>query len=164
MARKRIKLEEQAISEIRIADTDSESGDEAGDVEEYFEEKDGRRRQQPASAEVEPQVATSGRLPNRGLPQGRNTNIHPFVGPAKCVEKSEAPHINKDSSPLYVLFLFFTEIFHLLVEQTNVYDQQHLGRQAGPSRRPPDITLPVIRTFVALALQMGHTLKDTLHD
>jgi hypothetical protein len=29
---------EQAISEILIADTDSESGDEAGDVEEYFEE------------------------------------------------------------------------------------------------------------------------------
>jgi hypothetical protein len=40
MARKKIKLEEQAISEILIADTNSESGDEAGNVEEYFEELD----------------------------------------------------------------------------------------------------------------------------
>ena len=26
--------------------------------------------------------------------------IHPFDGPAKGLENSEAPHINKDSSPL----------------------------------------------------------------
>jgi hypothetical protein len=28
----------------------------------------------------------------------------------------------------------------------------------------PDITLPDMITFIALALQMGHDLKDTLHD
>ena len=63
--------------------------------------------------------------------------------------------------------LFFTEIFHLLVEQTNIYYQQHLdgqAGQAGPSCRLPDITLPDMMTFVALALQMGHELKDKLHD
>jgi hypothetical protein len=65
-------------------------------------------------------------------PQGRNTNIHLFVNLVKDVKKSEAPHINKDSLPLSVL-MFFTEIFHLLVEWTNVYYQQHLDRQAGPS-------------------------------
>jgi len=70
------------------------------------------------------------------------------------VKKSEAPHINKDSSPLSVLMLFLTEIFHLLVEQTNVYHQQHLDSQAGPSRRLPDITLLDMMTFVAFALQM----------
>jgi len=80
------------------------------------------------------------------------------------VKKSEAPHINKDSSPLSVLLFLFTEIFHLLVEQTNVYYQQHLDGQAGPSRRLPDITLPDMMIFVALALQMGHELKETLHD
>jgi len=80
------------------------------------------------------------------------------------VKKSEAPHINKDSSPLSVLILFFTEIFHLLVEQTNVYYQQCLDRQARPSRQLPDITLPDMMTFIALALQMGNELKDTLHD
>jgi len=80
------------------------------------------------------------------------------------VKKSEAPLINKDSMPLSVLILFFTEIFHLLVEQTNVYYQQYLDRQAGPSRRLPNITLPDMMTFAALALQMGHELKDTVHD
>jgi hypothetical protein len=60
--------------------------------------------------------------------------------------------------------LFFTEIFHLLVEQINVYYQQHLDRQAGPSRQLPDIALPYMMTFVALALQMGHELKDISHD
>ena len=60
--------------------------------------------------------------------------------------------------------LFFTQIFQLLVDQTNLYHQQHLDRQAGPSRRLPDVTLPDIMTFTALALQMGHNLQDTLHD
>ena len=135
MAWKKIKLGEEAISEILVADTNSESGSEASDFEDYLEEEEEenpQQQQQQASAQVETQAATSGRLPTWGLPQGRNTNIHPFVSPAKGVKKSEAPHINKDSSPLSVL-MFFTEIFHLLVEQTNVYYQQHLDGQAGPS-------------------------------
>ena len=40
MDRKKIKLEEEAISEILVADTDSESGAEASNVEDYFEEKE----------------------------------------------------------------------------------------------------------------------------
>ena len=142
----------------------TESGSEASDFEDYLEEEeeeDPQQQQQP-SAQVETQAATNAGLPTWGPPQGRNTNIHRFAGSAKGVKKSEAPHINKDSSPLSVLMLFFTEIFHMLVEQTNVYYQQHLHRQAGSSRRLPDITLPDT-TFVALALQMGHELKDT-HD
>jgi len=50
------------------------------------------------------------------------------------------------------------------VEQTNVYYQQHSDRQAGRSCQLPDITLPDMMTFIALALQMGHELKDPLHD
>ena len=95
----------------------------ASDFEDYLEEEEeeeDQQQQQQASAEVETQAATSGGLPTWGPPQGRNTNIHPFVGPAKGVKKSEVPHINKDSLPLSVLKMFFTEIFHLLVEQTNV--------------------------------------------
>jgi len=41
------------------------------------------------------------------------------------VKKSEARHINKDSLPMPVL-MFFTEIFHLLVEQTNMTTGQDL--------------------------------------
>jgi hypothetical protein len=50
------------------------------------------------------------------------------------------------------------------VEQTNVHYQQHIDRQAGQSHWLPDITLPDIMPFIALALQMGHALKETLHD
>ena len=139
MAGKKIKLDELAINEIVFADTDYESGPEASDFEDYFEEEEeeeeDQQQQQQVKAEIKTQAARSGGLPNWGPPQGRHTNIHPFFGPTKGVKKSEAPHVNKDSSPLSVLILFFTEIFHLLVEQTNVYYQQHLHRQAGPSRR-----------------------------
>jgi len=130
MATKKLKLEEEAITEILVADTESESGAEVSDVEEEFEEEEEEEEEQQqqeqqqlllqqASAEDKPQSATSGGgLSPWGPPEGRNTKVHPFVGPAKGVKKSEAPHINKDSSPLSVLMLFFTEIFHLLVEQT----------------------------------------------
>jgi hypothetical protein len=40
MAGKEIKLEEKAIRQILVAYTDSESGAEASDVEEYFEEEE----------------------------------------------------------------------------------------------------------------------------
>ena len=60
------------------------------------------------------------------------------------------------------VLMFVTEIFHLLVEETNVYYQQHLDGQAGPSRWPPDITLLDMMPFNALALQMEHELKDTI--
>jgi len=79
------------------------------------------------------QAATSGGLLTWRPPQGKSTNIHPFVSPPKVVKKSEAPYINKDSSPLSVLMLFFTEIFHLLVEQTIVYYQQHLEKLEPPT-------------------------------
>jgi hypothetical protein len=73
-----------------IADTNSESGDEAGSVEEYFEEEEDEeeeKEKQPASTDVKPQAATSGGLSTWGPPQGRNTNIHPFVCPAKGAKK-----------------------------------------------------------------------------
>ena len=155
----------EAISEILVADTDLDSGAQASNVEDEFEEEEEQQQQQQqqAPSKDEAQTAASGRLPTWGPCQGRNTNIHPFVSPAKGVKRSEAPHINKDSSPLSVLMLFFEEIFHLLVEQTNVHYQQHLDGQARPSCRLPDITLPELMIFIVLALQMGHKLKDTLH-
>ena len=77
----KIKLKEETISEILDADTDSESGAEATDVEDDFQQ------QSAAAAKVEPQAATSGRLPTWEPPQGTNRNIHPFVSTAKGVKK-----------------------------------------------------------------------------
>jgi len=132
MAAKKIKLQEESISEILVAVTDLESGAGDSDVDDDFEEEEEEQQQQQASAEVEPQAATSGRLPIWGPPQGRNTDIHPFICPEKGLKISETPQINKDSSPLSVL-MFHTKIFNLLVEQTNIYYLQHLDKQAGPS-------------------------------
>jgi hypothetical protein len=39
--KKKIKLEEKPISEIMVADTDSKSGVEASNVEDYFEVEEG---------------------------------------------------------------------------------------------------------------------------
>jgi hypothetical protein len=64
MAGKETKLEEGAISEILAADTDWESDAKVSDVEGYFKEEEEEEEQQQqqlqASAEVEPQAATSG--------------------------------------------------------------------------------------------------------
>jgi hypothetical protein len=49
------------------------------------------------------------------------------------------------------------------VEQTNLYYQQHLDGQGTPSCWLPDIKLPDM-IFTALALQMEHEMKDTLHN
>jgi hypothetical protein len=99
MARKKIKLDEEAISEILVADTDSESGSVSSNFDNYFEEEDEdrhhhrhrhrhyHRRRRQASAEIETQAATSGGLPTWRPPHGRNTNIHPFVSPAKNVKE-----------------------------------------------------------------------------
>ena len=88
----KIKLEEEAISEFLVADTDLESGDETSDVKDDLEEEEEQQQQQHASAEVEPQAAISGGLPIWGPHKGRNTNIHPFVGPAKAVKKKVRHH------------------------------------------------------------------------
>jgi hypothetical protein len=64
MAGKKTKLEEDAITEIQVADIDSESDAKARDVEDYFEEEEEEEEEQQqqlqASEEVEPQAATSG--------------------------------------------------------------------------------------------------------
>jgi len=46
MAGKKIKLDEEAITEILVADTDSEPGSEASDFEDYFEEEEEEEEQQ----------------------------------------------------------------------------------------------------------------------
>ena len=60
MATNKLKLDKEAISEIVVADTDSESGAEVSDVEE--EERWRRRGGGGASAQDRPQAAMSGRV------------------------------------------------------------------------------------------------------
>ena len=59
MATKKLKLEEEPISEILVADIDSESGAEVSDVEKEFEEED--EQQQLLLLLLQHASATSGR-------------------------------------------------------------------------------------------------------
>jgi hypothetical protein len=78
MAAKKIKLDEPAISEILVADTDSESDAEVSNLEDEFSESE--EELEASAQEDEPQAATSGGgLPTCGPPQGRNIKIHPLV-------------------------------------------------------------------------------------
>ena len=114
----KIKLEGEAISEILVADTDRVSGAEASVVEDDFEEQ--KQQKQKVSAVVKTQAAVSGQLPTWELPQRRNTNIHPSVGPEKGVKKVRL-YTSTKTARQCVLMIFFTETIHQLVEQTNVY-------------------------------------------
>ena len=93
MPSKKIRLDRPAITEILVADTDSESGAEASDDDEFYEfeeeEEQQQQQEQEASAqEDKPQAATSGGgSPTWGQPQGRNIKIDPFVAPAKGLKK-----------------------------------------------------------------------------
>ena len=173
MAEKKITLDEEAISEILVADTTLNQVLRLAILKTILKRRKKKRINNNTTTTTtttnsKPQQKSKHRLQRvvdyqPGTASRKEHKYSSFCRSSERCEKSEAPHINKDSSPLSVL-MFFTEIFHLLVEQTNMYYQQQLDRQARPSRQLPDITVPDMMTFVALALQMGHKLKDTLHD
>jgi len=60
--------------------------------------------------------------------------------------------------------LFFTENVTLLVVETNCYYHQFLDKcEDGPSPQR-DVTEAEMFAFLALTLQMGHTVQDRLED
>jgi len=56
-----IQLEEEAISEILVADANSESGAEASNVEDYFQEEEEEQQQQQQQASTEVAITNTGR-------------------------------------------------------------------------------------------------------
>ena len=96
--------------------------------------------------------------------QADQTYVHQFTGSDRGEKQNEAPHINKDSSPLSVLMLYFTSAIDMLVRETNRYYHQYLdtcGRTPNPL---PDITNSKMCMFLAIAVQMGHNVSDRLSD
>jgi len=60
--------------------------------------------------------------------------------------------------------LYFAEIFTLLVVETNRYYHNYIDRlDDGPSPEP-DVTEAEIFVFLALTIQMGHSVRDKLTD
>jgi hypothetical protein len=87
-----------------------------------------------------------------------------FSGGAAGINLNEAPHVNKDSTPLCVFMLFFTEIIHLLVEETNRYYQQYLDSLEDGHSPLPDVTDSEMFLFLGIIIQMGHDIRDRLRD
>jgi hypothetical protein len=88
--------------------------------------------------------------------------IHRFTGGPSGIRHNAVPTTNKDSTPLNVFMLFFLEIIQLLVVETNRYYHQYLD-SLNDGRSPlPDVTLKEMFSFLALILQMGHNIRDTL--
>jgi len=96
-------------------------------------------------------------------PKPRRHVVHNFIGAPKG-KSSEAAHITSESTPLSVLLLFFAEIITLLVVETNRYYQQYLDNSdEGPSPQH-EVTEAEMFVFLAMTLQMGHTVQDKLED
>ena len=96
-------------------------------------------------------------------PKPQRRLVHTFIG-APNGKSSEAAHITRESTSLSVLLLFFTEIITWLVVETNRYYYQFLSNfEDGPSPQP-EVTEAEMFAFLALTLQMGHTVQDRLED
>lgn len=90
-----------------------------------------------------------------------------FTAPHIDINKTAAPHINADLSPLSIFSLFFfEEIFSLLVVETNKYCQQYYASRGvpGPSVESVVISIEEIQKFIALVIPMGHDLRDSFKD
>jgi len=96
-------------------------------------------------------------------PKPQKRVVHTFIG-ASNGKSSEAAQITKESTPLSVLRLFFAKIITLLVGETNRYYDQFLqNSDNGPSPRR-EVTEAEMFAFLALTLQMGHTIQGRLED
>ena len=96
-------------------------------------------------------------------PKPRRRLVHNFIG-APNGKSNEAAHITPASTPISVLLLYFIEIITLLVGETNCYYHQFLDSfEDGPSPQC-DMTEAEMFSFLALTLQMGHTVQDRLKD
>jgi hypothetical protein len=85
--------------------------------------------------------------------------VHTFIG-AHSGKSSAAAHVTRESTPLSVLLLFFMEIITLLVVETNRYYHQFLLQNSDDELSPqPDVTEAGMFAFLALTLQMGHTIQ-----
>ena len=93
-------------------------------------------------------------------PKPQKRVVHTFTG-ASNGKSSEAVHITKESTPLSVRMLFFAEIITLLVVETNRY---YLDNSDDRQTRQREVTEAEMFAFLALTLQMGHTIQGRLRD
>jgi hypothetical protein len=96
-------------------------------------------------------------------PKPQKRVVHTFTGAPKG-KSSEAAHITKESTPLSVLLLFFAERITLLVMETYRYYDQFLQKNSDGHAPQREVTEAEMFAFLALTLQMGHTVQGRLED
>ena len=91
-------------------------------------------------------------------------NIHDFTALPNGIKQSAAPNISPESSPFTIFFLFFQQIFAILLTETNRYFHQCVAYldEAGKTARQPDVTLEELFQFFAIIIQMGHDQRECL--
>ena len=89
--------------------------------------------------------------------------LHPFMGAPKG-KSSKAAHVTPQSTPLSVLMLFFMEIITLLVVEMNCYYHDCLDSTDEQHHPQRDVIEVEMFVFLALTLQMGHTIQGRLED
>jgi hypothetical protein len=105
----------------------------------------------------------------KGCPSGDNgqmgqTSVHQFTGDTPGKRQNVAPHFNQDMTPYSIFMLYFASVITLLAEETNRYYHQYLDTlDDGPSPLP-DVNESEIFLFLAIIVQMGHDLRDSLTD
>jgi len=96
-------------------------------------------------------------------PQPRRHVVHIFTG-APNGKSREAAQVTSESTPLSVLLLFFMEIITLLVVETNHYYHHFLENFDDGHSPEREVTEVEMFAFLALTLQMGHTVQGRLED
>jgi len=92
--------------------------------------------------------------------------IHDFTGLPHGIKQSAVPNISPESSPFTIFFLFFRQIFVILLRETNRYFHQYVASldEADITAQQPDITMEEMYRFFAVIIQMGHDQRDCLKD
>jgi len=132
------------------------------DSDEELEEED--KRMQPSSSEEDNTEETEVMFRTRRAED--SSKVFDFTGPPSGVNRSAAPDINAESSPLSLFTLIFRQIFQLILEETNRYFHQYTAskNKASTSAQSPDVTIGEIYTFFAIIIQMGHDQHGSLKD
>ncbi|PNF17185.1 hypothetical protein B7P43_G06584 [Cryptotermes secundus] len=156
------RLENYEIERQLLFNSDSDCCTEDEDNDWGYEDEDDEELVQPPPSSLS---SLSSSPSSWGPPQQhRRRGVNNFSGEAVGINLNKAPHVNKDSTPLCVFLLFFREIIHLLVEETNRYYHQYLDSlEDGPSPLP-DITDSEMFLFLGVIIQMGHDIRDQIRD
>jgi hypothetical protein len=142
-------METPEIVEILMED---DSDEELEELNELIEDRQNVSSPAPPPSSDEEETETEFRH-RRGTD---TASVHQFTGLPNGVSQSAVPNISPETSPLTIFFLFFRQIFVILLRETNRYFDQYLASldQAGIAAQQPDITMEEMYRFFAIIIQM----------